>query len=164
MYLFYKFLFFIFFSPKQAKYSQSIVYCSTGDTSLRDLYIMTLDYISKVILSIGILQSFAQLFSLLLKLRPPLIQDLNADILQGSSVVGYMTLKGHNNQVMPLYLTKRLPENIIKMSPSIICYVVLKCRSGVKPLLKEQYFDSPVFSRKYYYVLKIRRRKVIFTQ
>ena len=53
-----------------------------------------------------------------------------------------MTLKGHNNQVMPLYLTKRLPENIIKMSPSIICYVVLKCRNGVKPLLKEQYSKS----------------------
>ena len=37
------FIYFHFlFGSKWAKYSQSIVSCSTGDTSLRDFYIMTL--------------------------------------------------------------------------------------------------------------------------
>ena len=45
MFIFFKniFCFLNLFGSKLAKYSQSIVYCSTGDTSLRNFYIMTLD-------------------------------------------------------------------------------------------------------------------------
>ena len=38
-------LLFEFFGSKEAKYSRSIVFYSTGDTSLRDFYIMTLQII-----------------------------------------------------------------------------------------------------------------------
>ena len=39
---FFDFLKIYLFGLKQAKYSQSIVSCSTGETSLHDFYIMTL--------------------------------------------------------------------------------------------------------------------------
>ena len=58
-------------------------------------------------------------------------------------VVGYMTLKGHNNQVMPLYLTKRLTHcKFLEFSSRFTDYSL-----GPVATIEYYCYDNPICRR-----------------